>query len=580
MKIHRTVRVFAYLTLLAMCISATALAQSANKVESVAAVNADQTEVRWQPQVEYGRLILTVSTPSGEVIRQEFEEGAGPSLKLIDKQGFNFPDGQYMYELRVVPKLSREAKKALAASREKGNIAEVMQELQRNGQFPTRITVQSGSFLIEKGVVFTGSPEESVEPRAPNSVASATGKKKGSGTVVIQDVVTPDDIIVQGSACIGLDCVNNESFGFDTIRLKENNTRIKFEDTSVGGFPSNDWQLTANDSASGGANKFSIEDITGARVPFTITAGAPTNSLFVSSTGRVGLRTSIPVLDLHIATGDTPAQRLEQTGATGFTAQTWDIAGNEANFFIRDVTGGSRLPFRIRPGAPTSSIDISANGNVGIGTAGPKGLLHVGVGADASFTPLTDLLVTRNGTANVGVRDSTNNVEGMFLAFSGGVQVGAGTNHSLQIMTNNVARATIDTSGNVGIGTATPAGKLDVNGSIFQRGVQLFADYVFEPTYSLESIEDHSTFMWNNRHLPAVGARQVDENGREVVEIGARMRGMLEEIEKAHIYISTLNESITDKDARLAKLERQNAELTERLARIEALISAPKGEKK
>src|SRR5205085_5224679 len=67
------------------------------------------------------------------------------------------------------------------------------------------------------------------------------------------DDVIPDDLIVQGSACIGLDCVNNESFGFDTIRLKENNTRIKFDDTSTGaGFPNHDWQLTANDSANGG----------------------------------------------------------------------------------------------------------------------------------------------------------------------------------------------------------------------------------------------------------------------------------------------------------------------------------------
>ena len=47
------------------------------------------------------------------------------------------------------------------------------------------------------------------------------------------DQVIPDDLIVQGSACVGLDCVNNESFGFDTIRLKENNTRIKFDDTST-----------------------------------------------------------------------------------------------------------------------------------------------------------------------------------------------------------------------------------------------------------------------------------------------------------------------------------------------------------
>jgi len=61
---------------------------------------------------------------------------------------------------------------------------------------------------------------------------------------------------------------------------------------------------------------------------------------------------------------DTPGVRLAQGAGGGFTAQTWDVAGNEANFFIRDLTGGSRLPFRIRPGAPTSSIDIQAGGTV------------------------------------------------------------------------------------------------------------------------------------------------------------------------------------------------------------------------
>ena len=41
------------------------------------------------------------------------------------------------------------------------------------------------------------------------------------------------------------------------------------------------------------------------------------------------------------------------------------------------MTGGSRLPFRVRPGAPTSSIDISASGSVGIGTASPAKLVHL-----------------------------------------------------------------------------------------------------------------------------------------------------------------------------------------------------------
>ena len=585
MKIQKTARIFAFPVVLAICVASTAMAQSVNKIESVATVAADQAEVRWQPQVEYGRLILTVSTPGGEVVRQEFNAGTAPSFKLTDKKGLNLPDGQYIYELRVVPNLSREVKKALAASRENGNSEEVIQELQKNGQLPTRITVQSGSFVIEKGAVFTGSPQEGAEPPSTNSggdVGIQSRKKKGSGgTVVIQDVVTADDAIIQGSLCVGLDCVNNENFGFDTIRLKENNTRIKFDDTSTAaGFPNNDWQLTANDSASGGANKFSIEDITGAKVPFTITAGAPTNSIFVASNGKVGLRTSTPVLDVHISTSDTPAHRLEQNSSGGFTAQTWDIGGNEANFFVRDVTGGSRLPFRIRPGAPTSSIDINASGNVGIGTASPGGKIDISGVADSAPARITgdaprlDFFSTNSnaGDRNWAFR-SNQTVFGDFNLFQSnakdGNPVSAGT-----------VRLYIKNDGNVGIGTTSPAGKLDVNGSIFQRGIQLFADYVFEPTYTLESIEDHSAFMWTYKHLPAVGERKVDEQGREVVEIGSRLRALLEELEKAHIYIADLNGKVSEREEKLVKLERQNAELAERLTRLETLLSGPKTEQK
>jgi len=571
-----------FVSMIVCWLGISALAQVQKVDEPVAAIASSPTEITFQPQVAYSRLVLTVSAPTGEVYRKEFEGGAAASFKFIDDSGVNLPDGHYGYELRVIPQFSREARRALAASREKGNSAEVMRELQKNGQLPASISVQSGSFLIENGAARVGAPGEDAEPRSnPDGGVQTQSKKKGGGTVTIQDVVTADDVIIQGSACIGLDCVNNESFGFDTIRLKENNTRIKFDDTSTSaGFPANDWQLTANDSASGGANKFSIEDITGSKVPFTVTAGAPTNSMFVASSGKVGLRTATPVLDLHITTGDTPAHRLEQTAASGFTAQTWDIAGNEANFFVRDVTAGSRLPFRIRPGAPTSSIDIAASGNVGVGTASPSGKLEVaGVSdtAPARITGNAPRLDFFSTSANAGDRNwafrSNQVVFGDFDLFQSNAKDG-------DPVTAGTIRFYIKNDGNVGIGTTSPAGKLDVNGSIFQRGIQLFADYVFEPSYTLESIEDHAAFMWNNRHLPAVGAKKVDEHGQEIVEIGARMRGLLEELEKAHIYISTLNDKIGERDIQLTKLERQNADLAERLARLELILAGSKGEKK
>jgi len=330
--------------------------------------------VTWDIAGNYDRAVLTVSRPDGTVFRKEFKAGVTPAFDLTDAAGNVAADGAYTWQIVLAPRLDARQKDALAAARRTNDPAAETRILAANGLGKPR--VQSGSFAVAGGSTVPNDLQETAGTRAP--AAPAAPRSPEGGGVIGNDVVTADDAIIQGSLCVGLDCVNNESFGFDTIRLKENNTRIKFDDTSVGtGFPANDWQITANDSASGGSSKFSIEDITGAKVPFTVTAGAATNSIFVDSTGRLGLRTATPVLDVHINTSNTPAMRLEQNNSGGFTAQTWDVAGNEANFFVRDVTGGSRLPFRIRPGAPTSSVDISADGDVGIGTASPSNSLHV-----------------------------------------------------------------------------------------------------------------------------------------------------------------------------------------------------------
>jgi len=205
--------------------------------------------------------------------------------------------------------------------------------------------------------------------------------------------VISDDLIVKGSGCIGLDCLDFENFGFSTVILKENNLRLRFNDTSTGSFPSNDWELKANDNASGGKSYFSIVDVDADRTPFLIEAGAPNNGLYLDDGGRLGLGTANPSTELHMIDGDTPAMRLDQNGNSGFAPQIWDVAGNETNFFIRDVTNGSSLPFRIRPGAPSSSIFIDIDGKTGIGTNSPEAQLDVN----------GDLNVRGSGTSSVKV---------------------------------------------------------------------------------------------------------------------------------------------------------------------------------
>ena len=307
-------------------------------------------ELQWPLPEGAEQAGLRLQLPDGGIRDLQFAAGADPRILLDDAA--LWPVGSYRYELQFAPALDAAARAALQEARDTDAHAAVVP-----------IPPVAGSFHIDDSRALAHA----------SGLARASGASDGGAKIA----VVAEDQVVQGSLCVGLVCVAAESFGYDTLRLKQNNTRIAFDDTSEGSYPANDWALVANDTASGGGNWFSLHDVTAARAPLTVAAGAPANALYVDGTGNIGLQTAIPRLDVHLVTSDTPALRLEQSNAGGFTAQTWDIGANEANFFVRDTTGGSLLPLRLRPGAPTSSIDVAADGDVGLGTADPKAALHV-----------------------------------------------------------------------------------------------------------------------------------------------------------------------------------------------------------
>lgn len=409
----------------------------------------------------HDRVELRITGPGDVEYTKSFANANAARFSLRDLPGDDVEDGAYQWEMLLVPKIPAGIAKQLAAARAAGDDKAANKILKAAG-VATNVA-QSGTFTVSGGSIV---PLGQTEGSAARSVATdaVSGSTKIGGITrrldpVVNAQVIPDDLIVQGSECVGFDCTSTESFGFDTIRLKENNLRIKAEDTSSSaGYPTTDWQLTFNDSTSGGANKFSVDDVTAATTPFTVTGGAPTNSIFVDSSGRVGLRTATPGMDVHVQTGNTPGVRLDQTNAGGFTAQTWDIGGNEANFFIRDLTGGSKLSFRIRPGAPTSSIDIAASGRVGMGTASPQANLDVR-GTNAQ------VLVGSNTSNYLGPSQTgygaSNAVEHLFFAVQTGLGfLGTVSNTSLGFITNNSTKMTITAAGNVGIGNTAPGSQL------------------------------------------------------------------------------------------------------------------------
>ncbi len=235
---------------------------------------------------------------------------------------------------------------------------------------------------------------------------------------------------------------------------------------------------------------------------------------------------------------ETAASNNEILGAIACIASDTTSAKEDGDIVFKTMTNGA---------AATEKMRIKSTGNVGIGTTSPDGALHI---AHSGHTP--SIILEGNTTLDPMIKLTppsgfTNNT----------IVRGYNYNKDFTIWTGTAGNETCKfylqgPTGKVGIGTTDPKGKLDVNGKIYQRGSQLHADYVFEPDYDLESIREHADFMWENRHLKAVPQQKIDEDGMEIIEVGSHRKGMLEELEKAHIYI---------------------AQLEERLAKIEAMLS-------
>lgn len=156
-------------------------------------------------------------------------------------------------------------------------------------------------------------------------------------------------------------------------------------------------------------------------------------ALHIDAAGRVGIGTTAPSSAAHAA-GDIRAESGFRAGAAlglkGGSATHLE-AGSAANVELQFVAGAAAPGFY-----------VAADGNVGVATATPRGLLHVGAG------DVLALVVTGAGAAGIGTSNPATR-----LHLSSGVLLADGSLSGLAVGVSTL----VVVAGSVGVGQANPS---------------------------------------------------------------------------------------------------------------------------
>jgi len=237
-----------------------------------------------------------------------------------------------------------------------------------------------------------------------------------------------------------------------------------------------------------------LYDTTGYGLAFSVnndTVGDPAEAMRINRSGNVGIGTTSPTTKLTIdnsANANTNHIDLIGNSSAGAKGHLGNFGGGTyltSNYYYASgqnndtgslgqgaviigtsaTAGASSISFALSdPGAtsPSTKVNILSNGNVGIGTTSPRGLLQLYGAEVAAYKTYT-------GQGNTGGGDTIINAyrldgSSAYLRVTDIVALGDDTNNrgsSIRLMTTNTsgvtsAAITINASGSVGMGTTSP----------------------------------------------------------------------------------------------------------------------------
>lgn len=316
--------------------------------------------------------------------------------------------------------------------------------------------------------------------------------------------------------------------------------------------------------------------------------------------GKVGIGTTAPARLLQVGNGDGIAQLgnafsasvsgddaghgvfgsnlyVDSTGAlkTAGTHASYGYAGMHATWGALKFYTASGATTADATVTPTPSVIITSSGDVGIGTTTPTHSVHTASGLRAN-----GIQIGANGAGidmaypyeSIGTYATGNNLR---LQSSGAIIFHSGMTTS-EPDDNSKARMIVTSSGNVGVGTTSPGGKLQIQGGDNTRpGLYLsggVADLVWPTTEVLQIGQwDGATTFTERLHIDASGNVGIGTaSPGKILDVAGDIRGgsttngsivigndgnafmEMREMDNAGTpYIDFINDSSTDYDARI-----------------------------